>query len=153
MGLVWESKKTRATESSFKWWSSGLWFVSSMTVSLSLTGTGWWHGGNKLWSKGRLFGKWNGASITTCGVKPAHRRWSAVGAAPLAECTRELFQRHRLCKGALMTPEAPALSGTPGRPYGGGRLEIAEEPFPNLPPHKPTSFLAKNIWKKNLKKI
>lgn len=32
---------------------------------------------------------------------------------PLAECASELFQRHRLCKGALMTPEASALSGTP----------------------------------------
>lgn len=44
-----------------------------------------------------------------------------------------------------MMPEASALSGTPGRPDGGGRLEIAEEPFSSLPPRKPTSSPAKNI--------
>lgn len=47
-----------------------------------------------------------------------------------------------------MMPEASAPSGTPGRPYGGGRLEIAEEPFPRPPPHKPTSSPAKNICRK-----
>lgn len=47
-----------------------------------------------------------------------------------------------------MMPEASALSGTPGRPDGGGRLEIAEEP-PASPLHLRLKIYVKKTTVKN----